>query len=135
MIMIDIDFFKAYNDTYGHQQGDEALRRVAAELAKTAKRPRELVARYGGEEFAAILLETDLESSAKLAEKIRANVEALRIEHTASQPLPVLTISLGVAAMLPKLGDESASLISRADKALYLAKERGRNQVVTLPGA
>ena len=129
-IMMDIDFFKLYNDTYGHQAGDDCLKKVAHTIEKSLRRPGDLVARYGGEEFVAILSDTSQKGAFSLAEKVRASVEALEIPHQASQASKFVTISLGVASRVPERGDASSILISEADQSLYKAKQEGRNRVM-----
>ncbi len=129
LIMCDVDFFKAYNDTYGHQGGDDSLRRVANTLNSVFGRPGDLVARYGGEEFAVILPETDSQDAQFIAEKMRVCVESLGIIHVSSQVCEVVTISLGVATAIPTRGSLPDELISAADQALYEAKKEGRNRV------
>jgi diguanylate cyclase (GGDEF)-like protein len=129
LIMCDIDFFKAYNDTYGHQSGDDSLRQVANTLNSVPGRPGDLVARYGGEEYVVILPETDSQSAKFLAEKMRSRVESLGIIHVSSQVCEVLTISLGVATTIPTSGSLPDELVSAADQALYEAKKEGRNRV------
>lgn len=128
LIMIDVDYFKAYNDTYGHEQGDQCLKLVARALAAAIKRPNDFVARFGGEEFAVVLSDIDLNGLAKVAEALRASVEAQRIEHCQTITGKVVTISLGAVFM--KTGDELSTkdLIIAADKALYKAKHDGRNR-------
>ncbi|MCP4693010.1 MAG: diguanylate cyclase [Desulfobacterales bacterium] len=132
VIMIDIDYFKNYNDTYGHGKGDECLKAVAHELAVKARRPSDFVARYGGEEFICVLPETDLDGAWSVAENMRRAVENLRIAHASSTASDHVTISLGVAAVIPPRPDAASNsrrLIEMADQALYKAKEAGRNQV------
>ncbi|ADJ29089.1 GGDEF domain-containing response regulator [Nitrosococcus watsonii] len=130
LIMIDIDNFKVYNDIYGHQTGDNCLRRVAAALDSVLKRPNDLLARYGGEEFAVILPETSSKGASNIAESLRQAVEILKIPHSyASQNNLRVTVSLGVATLIPQRGDEPTKLISVADQALYQSKHAGRNQV------
>jgi len=129
-IMMDIDFFKLYNDTYGHQAGDDCLKKVARTIEKSLRRPGDLVARYGGEEFVAILSDTSQKGAFSLAEKVRASVEALEIPHQASPVNKFVTISLGVASRVPERGDASSILISEADQSLYKAKQEGRNRVM-----
>lgn len=126
LIMCDIDYFKPYNDTYGHQAGDDSLRQVAQALQQTIKRAAELVARYGGEEFAVILPDVGPDEARRLAETLRQQVEALAIPHSAS-PFGHLTISLGVASLIPQPDTSARQLIAHADRALYQAKEQGRN--------
>jgi diguanylate cyclase (GGDEF)-like protein len=129
LVLVDIDSFKAFNDGYGHQRGDDCLRRVARGLDDALLRAGDLVGRYGGEEFGIVLPATDLAGAVLLAEQLRARIEALRIEHRASGVAPVVTISCGVAAMAPRSGDEPRELVHRADLALYRAKQNGRNRV------
>ncbi len=129
LVLIDVDHFKSYNDLYGHQAGDDALRRVAAVLQQAGRRPTDIVARYGGEEFAIILSGADSESALHIAEAARAGVEALGIEHAGSAH-GRLTITGGLAATIPVATAEPPSLIEVADKALYRAKHDGRNRLV-----
>jgi diguanylate cyclase (GGDEF)-like protein len=129
LILIDVDFFKAYNDTYGHQMGDECLKRVADSLKGVLKRPTDLIARYGGEEFVVLLPKTGIEGTSALAEEMRTAVEALRIAHARSQVTDRVTISLGVATIVPNRDSSSTELITEADRALYGAKQEGRNRV------
>jgi diguanylate cyclase (GGDEF)-like protein len=128
LALIDIDYFKNYNDTYGHQAGDECLRQVAAIMRETVNRPTDLVARYGGEEFAVILTDTNEEGAALVAEAIRKGVEALRITHADSNVSEYVTVSVGVATMVPHAELLAKVLINGADQSLYDAKHRGRNQ-------
>lgn len=130
LILCDIDYFKPYNDTYGHQAGDECLQRVATAISHCIKPKLELIARYGGEEFAAILPNTDLKNALELAERIRTQVAALQIPHAQSPVNPYITMSLGVATLIPSLETTPAQLIANADEALYVAKAGGRNRVV-----
>ncbi|NKB17057.1 MAG: sensor domain-containing diguanylate cyclase [Pseudanabaena sp. CRU_2_10] len=132
LIMCDIDYFKAYNDTYGHPEGDRCLQKVARAITKTVKRPRDLVARYGGEEFVVILPTTDVEGANYIAEQIRASVKALKIEHEESPIDRYVTISLGIAAMIPPVGSTPSVLIAAADYALYEAKGRGRDRIYSI---
>ncbi|HEY9762995.1 MAG TPA: diguanylate cyclase [Trichocoleus sp.] len=129
LIMCDIDYFKNFNDVYGHQAGDSCLRRVARALSRTIKRPADLVARYGGEEFAVILPGTDLAGAEKVAEDIRIAVRSRRIPHAGSQVESFVTLSLGVASCVPTTASFPETLIHRADTALYQAKKEGRDQV------
>ena len=130
-ILCDVDYFKKYNDTYGHQEGDECLKSIARALTSAIRRPADLVARYGGEEFAAILPNTDLKGAVCVAENIRAAVSDLQIEHRSSDIAPVVTLSLGVACVRPVSGLALEVLLTTADQALYDAKAGGRNQVVS----
>ena len=129
VLMIDVDHFKAYNDIYGHQAGDQVLRRVAQIFREHARRPLDLAARYGGEEFAVVLGDTDLDDARGIAERIRRAVEALEQPHSGSADYGVVTVSIGVAAVVPMPDVEVATLISLADKALYRAKSNGRNRL------
>lgn len=128
LIMIDIDHFKLYNDTYGHQGGDECLKKVANTLASVPNRSEDIVARYGGEEFAVILPHTDNEVAIQIAETLRKTIESLEIPHVSSKVKNTVTVSAGLATMLPNPFSTPAEIISLADKALYYAKESGRNQ-------
>lgn len=128
LIICDVDYFKSYNDTYGHQSGDDCLRRVANELSKHMQRAGDLLARYGGEEFVIVLPETDLQQAGGLAEVIRCSVEALDIAHANSE-FHRITISLGVSSLVPSTAAGPTALVTAADQALYQAKAAGRNQV------
>ena len=130
LILTDIDHFKTYNDNYGHQGGDEVLRRVAQAIENGAHRPGDLVARYGGEEFAIILPDTEPVGAASVAEAIRQSVERLNIPHGFSTAADHVTLSLGVASIIPREGGLPATLIEAADEALYEAKHSGRNRYV-----
>ncbi|MCF7823184.1 MAG: diguanylate cyclase [Candidatus Marinimicrobia bacterium] len=129
VILCDIDHFKLYNDTYGHQQGDDCLARIAGAIRKSVNRPGDLAARYGGEEFCIVLPETKLEGAVKIAELIRKNVHELKIEHSSSPVAPFVTLSLGVASIVPDADGQPSVLIGAADRALYQAKGNGRNRV------
>ena len=128
LILIDIDHFKLYNDNYGHQGGDDCLRRVAQALASTVRRPGDLVARYGGEEFAVVMPGTDAEGAASIADALRSRIEELHLRHEFSTTADHVTISLGVATMVPDGSQQAEVLVAAADKALYEAKESGRNR-------
>lgn len=130
LLLVDIDSFKAYNDHFGHQQGDSCLTLVAQELAAMLKRPADLAARYGGEEFAAVLPDTTLEQARVLAERIRAHVAGLGLEQASAAHHPKVTLSIGVAAFDRAHLNTPETLIEAADKALYAAKRGGRNRVV-----
>jgi diguanylate cyclase (GGDEF)-like protein len=129
LALIDIDHFKRYNDTYGHQEGDRCLRRVGAALAQGALRPGDLVARYGGEEFAVIMAHTELAGARTVAERLCEQIAALAIPHAASSAGPIVSLSVGVAALVPTIDNSPEALVAAADRALYEAKARGRNRV------
>ncbi len=131
LIMLDIDHFKFFNDTYGHQAGDDCLKKVAEALRKTIHRPTDLVARFGGEEFAIVLGGTDLEGALIIAEQAMENIKDLKIPHGKSPTSEYLTISIGVATTFVKFQMPESELIRAADEALYKAKKNGRNQIVT----
>jgi diguanylate cyclase (GGDEF)-like protein len=127
IILCDIDFFKFYNDTYGHPAGDDCLRQVAAAINKAGNRPGDLVARYGGEEFVIVLPNTSALGAVQVAERIRAEVKALEISHEKSLVSQYVTLSLGVASLIPAANSSPAALIASADDALYQAKAQGRD--------
>jgi diguanylate cyclase (GGDEF)-like protein len=130
LLMIDIDHFKNFNDTYGHQKGDDCLRAVAKAIADAPRRPPDLTARYGGEEFCVVLPDTSIDSALDIAERARANVEGPKIEHSGSPQYGSVTVSIGVATAEPSSDNSSFDdLIELADKYLYHAKESGRNKV------
>ncbi len=130
LILIDIDYFKRYNDHYGHQGGDECLIQVAQTLDQVLQRPTDLVTRYGGEEFAAILPNTTLNGGLIMAEEMRQTIAALAIPHAQSDVASYVTLSLGLAVLIPTADTQPNDLIARADEALYNAKHQGRNQSV-----
>lgn len=127
--LVDVDFFKKYNDTYGHQAGDECLRQVTRAIAGRARRPGDFAARYGGEEFVILLADTPLAGALRVGEEIRQLVENLRLPHRASAIGACVTVSVGVASLLPHEGGSQADFIKQADVALYHAKRCGRNKV------
>ena len=129
LIMADIDFFKGYNDNYGHLKGDDCLINVAKSISLSVKRPLDFVTRYGGEEFAVILPETDEEGAKIIAEIIRKNVEELEIAHKSSDVSAYVTLSLGITTKSSSIQYSKNELIEHADKALYNSKSNGRNQV------
>lgn len=129
LIMIDIDYFKLYNDTYGHQAGDDCLKGVALALARIVHRPSDIVARYGGEEFAVILPETDMEGTLRVAEKMREAISRLNMRHEASKVSDKITLSIGIANLHPRGSDNPDLLLTAADDALYRAKHAGRNRI------
>ena len=130
LIICDIDFFKNYNDTYGHLKGDEALYTVAQTISAALKRPMDLVARYGGEEFGMILPNTDIRGALRVASEVKAAVDNLRFEHKASRIGRWLSLSFGVAAMIPGGSVPPRTLVKSADQALYKAKELGRDRIM-----
>jgi diguanylate cyclase (GGDEF)-like protein len=127
-LMIDVDHFKDYNDHYGHQAGDECLKRIAGVLETLTRRPGDLAARYGGEEFVVILVGTGTEDAARMAEHIRQAVQKLGIAHETTTPR-VVTVSIGLTSMVPAVSADKDQLIGDADDALYEAKRAGRNRV------
>ncbi len=129
ILMADIDFFKKHNDSYGHLEGDECLRKVALTLKNQLKRPADLVARWGGEEFACILPETGHVAALAIAENLRRSVMDLAIPHKDSPIEKILTVSIGVATTSTSENEDFESLIKKSDDALYKAKEKGRNRV------
>lgn len=131
-IMVDVDFFKYYNDTYGHPAGDECLKKVATILAENVKRSSDITTRYGGEEFAIVLHATDSAGGQKVAEKLRLVVESLAIPNKASKVSPYVTISLGIATIIPDINSSYETLKKEADDALYQAKREGRNRWVAI---
>ena len=132
LLLADIDHFKHYNDRYGHQAGDEAMKVVAGVLSGFARRPLDLAARYGGEEFGVILLDTNREHAERIADELLEAVRQLAIAHQDSTAAPVLTISIGVACVVPAARRSWTGLIQLADQALYAAKDGGRNRAVAL---
>jgi len=132
LIILDIDHFKNFNDTYGHVAGDECLQRIGALLGGMVSRVPDLAARYGGEEFAVILPETDSAGATALAERIRHGIRALRIPHTASSAADMVTASLGVVTVDVATLRSPQDVIRLADEQLYLAKSNGRNRVFTM---
>ena len=136
--MIDADCFKEYNDSYGHQAGDKALEAIAGCISRGARRPADFAARYGGEEFVVLLSDTSLAGAFQVAERIRKNVIGLGSMQAASTQ--ILTVSIGIASIVPQTGMQPCDLINAADLALYEAKRTGRNrtesaQTIPLTGA
>ncbi|GAB4536379.1 MAG: hypothetical protein Tsb0014_24100 [Pleurocapsa sp.] len=134
LVMCDVDCFKLYNDTYGHQQGDECLQQVAQTISQIIKRPADILARYGGEEFIIALPDTPQAGAIKIAESMRSAVKNLNIPHVNSTVDSVVTISLGVASAIPDRNNHPAMLIESADQGLYLAKSRGRDRLAVYQG-
>lgn len=133
LLMVDIDYFKRFNDAYGHPEGDVCLQRVAGALHRTLTNPGDFVARYGGEEFAAVLPATAATDAAAAADAMRANVRALDIPHADSDVDDRVTLSVGVGALVPDAATEPAELVALADGALYRAKREGRDRTVAAP--
>jgi diguanylate cyclase (GGDEF)-like protein len=134
LAVLDVDWFKPYNDLYGHPAGDACLRQIAQALQATLSRSTDLVARYGGEEFVLLAPLTDLTGARLLAEKLAAAVAALNLPHQGS-PFARVTLSIGVAALIVTPGMQPQALVQRADEALYRAKQQGRNRVECDSGA
>jgi diguanylate cyclase (GGDEF)-like protein len=130
LLLVDIDFFKRFNDHHGHQAGDECLRAVAGALRRAARRPLDIVARYGGEEFAVILYDPSRQYLQEIGHRIHANIAALAIPHGDSSVAPLLTVSVGVAYVAPTLERSTQGFVQLADEALYDAKADGRNRSV-----
>jgi len=129
LVLVDIDFFKQYNDHYGHAAGDKCLQKVAKTLNNSVRRPADFVARYGGEEFVAILPEIDHEDAFSMANQLKENISNLALPHEASKISDYVTISLGLATTIPQQDQGHEQLLEMADKYLYEAKSSGRNQV------
>ena len=132
LMMCDIDYFKQYNDTYGHLSGDKCLKKVAACLKKSFKRASDLPARYGGEEFAVILPHSDSKEAYVMCEQFAGNIRELKIAHDASSISDIMTLSIGLATVnMPDNNMDIKSLVNVADEQLYLAKSNGRNRIET----
>ncbi len=129
ILIIDIDDFKAYNDHYGHQKGDSCLKIVSEGIRRVVGRASDLVSRYGGEEFVVVLGDTSLEGGLRIAEKIRATVEGLGVPHKGSKKHNNVTVSIGVTSTLPAPDIQPATILVAADRAMYIAKHEGKNQV------
>jgi diguanylate cyclase (GGDEF)-like protein len=129
LLMIDVDHFKMFNDTYGHPEGDVCLKRIGEVLDKVANETSGYAARYGGEEFCLLLPDSDLDIAMEVGEHIRSKIEQLAIEHSVSSS-GIITVSIGVASIVPVESQEDDDLVEAADAALYAAKRRGRNTVV-----
>ena len=130
LLMFDVDFFKAYNDHYGHVEGDDCLKRVAQALVSAAHRPRDFVARYGGEEFALLLPATDAPAARAVAERCRKAVFKAQIPHAASGVAQILTVSVGAGTIIPGAHDDPVRFLQEVDRHLYCAKHQGRNRIV-----
>ncbi len=133
ILLCDLDFFKQYNDTYGHLAGDRCLKDICSALKHSVQRPADLIARYGGEEFVVLLPNTDIPGTLAVAERIHQVIRNMAIPHVGSQTSDTVTMSIGAAAMIPDLSHHPAKLVDIADRALYSAKHRGRNQTVLQP--
>jgi diguanylate cyclase (GGDEF)-like protein len=133
LVLADVDHFKMFNDHYGHQAGDACLEQVARAMCRAANRAQDMVARYGGEEFAILLPETDAAGAACVAQRVLDELAALAIAHAVSPTSPLLTVSMGIASLVPERSDTSASLIRAADALLYQAKADGRNRFCAAP--
>ena len=133
LLMMDIDYFKAYNDHYGHLAGDDCLKRVAEILKETARRPADFPARYGGEEFVLLLAEADAAGAVRVAEGLQQRMKSANIPHDFSDVAPYVTLSIGVGAIVPSDSQSSHQLIESADKCLYTAKKNGRNRIEAGP--
>ncbi len=129
LAMLDIEFFKQYNDSYGHLAGDACLKKIAGKIYTTLKRPSDLAARYGGEEFACILPETDVDGALRVATALLEGIPSLKIPHEYSNIADHVTVSVGVATMSPINGVSPFAIMEEADAALYAAKAGGRNRV------
>lgn len=129
IILCDVDYFKLFNDYYGHLAGDDCLKSIAQALHASLARPGDLAARYGGEEFAAILPETSLNGALKVAERIQEAIAQMQIPHERSLIHPYITLSMGVACTVPSYEGSPSSLLEKTDQLLYLAKAKGRNQI------
>ena len=131
LLMIDVDFFKLYNDSYGHTKGDECLKSVAGIISSCLKRPQDFAARFGGEEFVCVLPETDLNGAAIIATSILNAIRDCKIPHNHSKIEDIVTVSIGCACRRPELKDEVNELINEADQFLYKSKLAGRNRMTT----
>jgi diguanylate cyclase (GGDEF)-like protein len=130
VILCDVDYFKRYNDTYGHASGDDCLRKVGIALKRSVKRSIDITARYGGEEFIVLLPSTNAAGALIVAERIRSEIEAMQIEHSGSHISRFVTLSLGVSSVIPSSSITPKAWIEAADMGLYEAKQIGRNRVV-----
>ena len=128
VVLCDIDFFKLYNDNYGHQAGDDCLQKVAKSINDSAQRSTDLAARYGGEEFVLVLPNTDADGAMAVSETVRSNIMNLKLPHAKSKVCDHVTLSLGVATMIPNADNSAEALVELADEGLYESKENGRNQ-------
>jgi len=134
LILADVDHFKAYNDFYGHQAGDDCLRQVASALRSVGRRPADLAARYGGEEFAIVLPATAMEGAVDVAKSLIRAIEGMSIPHARSGVSPSISLSQGIASLIPVQDTKPENVIELADQALYQAKQQGRNRYVVSTG-
>lgn len=134
LLFIDVDYFKLYNDTYGHVAGDECLAAIGQILNSAVRRPGDVAARYGGEEFVVLLSATEINGAREVAERIIADIDALAIPHSSSSVSAHVTVSVGLAMQVPKTDSSAASLLAQADQALYAAKHEGRHRLVVAEG-
>jgi diguanylate cyclase (GGDEF)-like protein len=134
LILADVDHFKAYNDFYGHQAGDDCLRQVASALRSVGRRPADLAARYGGEEFAIVLPATAMEGAVDVAKSLTRAIEGMSIPHARSSVGPSISLSQGIASLIPVQDTKPENVIELADQALYQAKQQGRNRYVVSTG-
>ena len=134
LILCDVDYFKFYNDTYGHQAGDDCLQQVAKFLDRILCDPNALVARYGGEEFAVVLPNIEAREAIKIAEEVRDGLAALKLVHARSSVSHYITMSMGISCLIPTSNLSESDLVARADEALYQAKQEGRDRVVLWHG-
>ena len=132
LVMLDVDYFKRYNDRYGHQMGDSCLQQVADTLKRSLQRPQDLVARYGGEEFICILPETDFAGACHMAGQLQRGIESLGLAHASSDVSHVVTASIGVVTQIPELTSNTDALVEQADQQLYRAKQEGRARICAL---
>lgn len=130
IVLCDVDYFKQFNDTYGHSAGDACLQQIAQVISHSLKRPSDLVARYGGEEFVVILPQTDSKEATAVAELIQSEIQQLQILHSHSCVSHYVTVSIGIASTFPALASAPKNLLDEADRSLYQAKQQGRNQIV-----
>jgi diguanylate cyclase (GGDEF)-like protein len=130
LIMLDIDYFKNFNDTLGHLRGDDCLKQISQVLKNSLKRSTDMASRFGGEEFAIVLPNLTTVEAMKLAQQIKSSIDQQRIEHPSSVISKYVTVSMGIATIVPTMNDQSETLVSAADHALYMAKNKGRNQII-----
>ena len=128
LILCDVDYFKKYNDFYGHQAGDICLKNIAQTINNSLHRAGDFAARYGGEEFAIILPNTDVDGAVRFAEKLQQNIRKQKLVHTASEVSPYISLSMGISSIIPTLNVTPSFLISKVDSALYQAKKAGRDR-------